>query len=215
MHVSDTINRAARRLPSWLIYIGSLGYAGWMLWLGLNNQLGAEPVKALEHALGEAALYFLVGGLAITPLRRFTGVNLLKFRRAAGLACFFFVTMHLMTWAVLDVQRLDRVWADIVKRPYITVGMVAFVLLVPLAVTSNNLSVRRLGVRWRKLHMLLYPAAILGGVHYVLLSKGFQIRPLVFLLVILVLVALRWDRLKPVLSRARSRIIRIRRQIRG
>ena len=91
--------------------------------------VAAEPVKALEHALGEAALYLLVAGLAVTPLRRLAGINLLKFRRAIGLACFFFVVLHLLTWAVLDVQRLDRVWADIVKRPYITVGMAAMMLV--------------------------------------------------------------------------------------
>ncbi len=145
MDVVGPLNSALRRIPAWPIYVISLGYAGWLLWLGIENRLGAEPVKALEHALGEAALYLLVAGLAVTPLRRHAGVNLLKYRRAIGLACFFFVTVHLLTWAVLDVQRLDRVWADILKRPYITVGMVAFVALIPLAVTSNNWSVRRLG----------------------------------------------------------------------
>lgn len=187
-----TLNSLARHVPAWLIYLGVVGYAGWLLWLGIDNRLGAEPVKALEHALGEAALYLLVIGLAITPLRERLGLNLLKFRRAIGLACFFFVTLHLLTWAVLDVQGLDRVWADIVKRPYITVGMAAFALLIPLAVTSNILSVRALGPRWRKLHRLVYPAAVLGGVHYALLVKGFQLRPLIFLMVILALLALRW-----------------------
>jgi sulfoxide reductase heme-binding subunit YedZ len=170
----------------------SLCYAGWLLWLGIDNRLGAEPVKALEHALGEAALYLLVAGLAVSPLRRMAGVNLLKFRRAIGLACFFFVALHLLTWAVLDVQRLDRVWADIVKRPYITVGMAAFVLLVPLAVTSNDWAVRKMGAAWRKLHLLVYPAAILGAVHYVMLVKGFQLRPLIFLLVVCALLAMRF-----------------------
>src|SRR6056297_3707454 len=184
MGLRDGINGGLRVVPAWPIYLGSLGYAGWLLWLGLNNQLGAEPVKALEHALGEAALYLLVAGLAITPLRRLVGINLLKFRRAIGLACFFFVVMHLLTWAVLDVQRLDRVWADIVKRPYITVGMAGFLLLLPLAVTSNTWSVRKLGPLWMKLHKMVYPAAILGGVHYVMLVKGWQVRPMVFLAMI-------------------------------
>ena len=132
-----------------------------------------------------------MAGLAVTPLRRHAGVNLLKYRRAIGLACFFFVTVHLLTWAVLDVQRLDRVWADIVKRPYITVGMVAFVALIPLAVTSNNWSVRRLGARWRKLHKLAYPIGVLGAVHYLLLIKGWQLKPMFFLALILLLLALR------------------------
>jgi len=189
--VVGPLNSALRRIPAWPIYVISLSYAGWLLWLGIENRLGAEPVKALEHALGEAALYLLVAGLAVTPLRRHAGVNLLKFRRAIGLACFFFVALHLLTWAVLDVQRLDRVWADIVKRPYITVGMVAFVALIPLAATSNNWSVRRLGARWRKLHKLAYPIGVMGAVHYLLLVKGWQLKPMFFLALILLLLALR------------------------
>lgn len=191
MGLRDGINGGLRAVPAWPIYLGSLGYAGWLLWLGISDRLGAEPVKALEHALGEAALYLLVAGLAITPLRRLVGINLLKFRRAIGLACFFFVVMHLLTWAVLDVQRLDRVWADIVKRPYITVGMAALLLMIPLAVTSNNWSMRRLGPVWRKLHLLVYPAAVLGAVHYLMLVKGIQLRPILFLILILGLLTLR------------------------
>lgn len=196
----DLINGVLRRIPPWALYLGGFAYAVWLLGLGLRNQLGAEPVKALEHALGEAALYLLVVGLAISPLRERLGLNLLKFRRAIGLSCFIFLTLHLLTWAVLDVQRLDHVWADIVKRPYITVGMAAFALLIPLAVTSNTFSVRTLGSRWRKLHRLVYPAAVLGGVHYALLVKGFQIKPLIFLMVTLALLALRWPvrRTRPV-----------------
>ena len=197
MSVTDTINKALRRLPAWPIYPASLAYALWLWWLGLTGGLGAEPIRALERAEGRAALYLLVAGLAITPLRRYLGLNLLKFRRAIGLAFFFFVLLHLVTWAVLDVQRLDRVWADIVKRPYITIGMVGFVLLIPLAVTSNNWSVRKLGAAaWRRLHQLTYVAAILGGTHYVMLVKGWQPRPLVFMAIIAVLLAMRviWAR---------------------
>jgi len=183
----STFNSALRHVPAWPVYPLSAGYAAWMFWRGLTGQLGADPVKALEHGLGEAALYTLVAGLAITPLRRLAGVNLLKFRRAMGLACFFFVVTHLLTWALLDVQRMTEVWADIVKRPYITVGMAAFILLIPLAATSNNWSVGRLGPVWRKLHWLVYPAALLGALHYVLLAKGLQLKPLMFLGVVIVL----------------------------
>ena len=192
MPVLDPINAGLRRIPAFPIYVVSLVYAGWLFWLGLTGGLGADPVKKLEHAYGEAGLYLLVAGLCVTPLRRVLGLNLMKYRRAIGLACFFFITLHLMVWAVLDVQRLDRVWADIVKRPYITVGMAAFLLLVPLAITSNTWSVRRLGPLWARLHRLVYPAAILGGVHYLMLVKGWQIRPMIFLLVIVVLVAWRY-----------------------
>lgn len=191
MNVAAAINGPFRAVPPWLIYVASLGYALWLFWLGLDNQLGANPVEALEHAYGEMALYLLVTGLAITPLRRVTGVNLLKFRRAVGLSCFFFVVVHLLVWAVLDVQALDRVWKDILKRPYITVGMAGFVLMLPLAMTSNYWSVRRMGAAWRKLHRLTYIVAILGGVHYLMLVKGWQTRPMVFLAVILGLLLLR------------------------
>lgn len=191
MSLGPGINGTLRKIPAWPIYLGSVAYAGWMLWLGINNQLGAEPVKALEHALGEAALYMLVLSLAVTPLRRHTGISLFKFRRAIGLSCFLFLCFHFLTWAVLDVQRLDRVWADIVKRPYITVGMAGFLLLLPLAVTSNTASVRRMGRTWSRLHKLVYPAAILAGLHYVMLVKGLQLRPLFFLAVILILLSLR------------------------
>ncbi|MEL7116182.1 MAG: protein-methionine-sulfoxide reductase heme-binding subunit MsrQ [Pseudomonadota bacterium] len=193
MQLSGPINRGLARIPPPLIYGLAFAYAAWMLWLGVTNQLGADPVKVLEHAMGEAALYMLVAGLAVTPLRQVTKVNLLKFRRAIGVTCFFFVVLHLVVWAVLDVQRLGAVWADIVKRPYITVGMAGFALLLPLALTSNNWSIKTLGaVAWRKLHTLVYPAAILGGVHYLMQAKGFQLKPVFFLFVILALVAWRF-----------------------
>ena len=146
---------------------------------------------ALEHELGELALQLLIAGLCITPLRRHAGVNLLKFRRAVGLMAFFYVALHLLVWLLLDIQDPARIWADIVKRPYITIGMAGFVLLVPLALTSNNWSVRRLGPRWRKLHKLTYLAVILGGIHYIWLVKGIQIEPLVYMAVILGLLSLR------------------------
>ncbi len=192
MPIIEGANKALRLVPAWLIYPASFAYAAWLVWLGATGGLGAEPIKALEHALGRPALYLLVAGLMITPLRQMPGLDLLKFRRAIGLSCFFFVCLHLLVWLVLDVQALDRIWADIVKRPYVTVGMTAFGLMIPLAVTSNNWSLRKLGpVRWRKLHKLIYPAAVLGGVHYLLLVKGWQLRPMVFLAVILLLLALR------------------------
>lgn len=145
----------------------------------------------MEHALGERGLQLLILGLAITPLRRHAGLNLLKFRRAIGLLTFFYILLHLLVWLVLDVQILSQIWADILKRPYITIGMAGFVVMLPLAATSNNLSVRRLGRRWQKLHKATYAVAILGAVHYVMLAKGFQIEPLVYLCVVLLLLGLR------------------------
>ena len=185
------INGVSRRLPPWLFYMVAPLPVAWFLYLGFTGGLGVEPIRALEHKLGELGLQILLLVLAITPLRRYAGLNLLRFRRALGLVAFFYITLHLLVWLVLDVQIPAQIWADIVKRPYITIGMLAFVLMIPLALTSNNPSVRRLGKRWRKLHWLTYPAVLLGSLHFVLLAKGFQIEPLLYLGATVLLLALR------------------------
>lgn len=191
MTVIDHVNATARRLPTWVVYIVCALPAPWLLYLGITGGLGVEPIKELEHRLGELAIQFLVAGLAITPLRRHVGLNLMKFRRAVGLITFYYVTLHLATWLFLDVQIMSQIWADILKRPYITVGMLAFLLMLPLALTSNDWSVRRLGPTWRQLHKLVYFAAILGALHFMWLAKGFQLEPLMYLAAIVVLLALR------------------------
>lgn len=186
------INTALRRVPTWPVYVIGALVPVWYLWLGLTGGLGVEPIKELEHRLGLLALQMLIATLAVTPLRRVTGIALIRYRRALGLLTFYYVTCHLLVWLVLDVQLPGQIWKDIVKRPYITIGMAAFVLLVPLAATSGNWAIRRLGpARWRRLHQLSYVAAILGGIHFMMLSKGFQIEPLVYLGAILGLLALR------------------------
>jgi len=188
---ADRINGAARRVPVWALWLMGLAPAVWFFYLGMTGGLGAEPVKALEHELGRIALQLVVGGLAVTPLRRHLGVNLMRFRRAVGLLAFTYVSLHLSVWLFLDVQDAARIWADIVKRPFVTVGFAAFLLMIPLMLTSNDLSLRRLGPGWRRLHRLVYPAAVLGAVHFIWLSKGFQIEPLLYLAAILGLLALR------------------------
>ncbi|WP_299367422.1 protein-methionine-sulfoxide reductase heme-binding subunit MsrQ [uncultured Tateyamaria sp.] len=189
--IVDRINKAARWVPTWAVYIVYTIPVPVLLYLGMTNGLGRDPVKALEHELGEIALQLLIIGLCISPLRKMLGINLIKFRRTIGVLAFTYVALHLLVWAILDVQSLERVWADILKRPYITIGMAAFVLMIPLAVTSNNRSVRSLGPTWRKLHLLTYPVALLAAIHYVWLAKGFQLEPLVYLTVILALLAYR------------------------
>lgn len=189
--IADRLNRLARRVPAAVLYVLGLVQALWLFYLGATGGLGVEPIKALEHELGEIALQLVIAGLCITPLRRFAGINLLKFRRALGLVAFFFVTLHLLVWLVLDVQLPALIWADILKRPYVTVGMLAFALMIPLAMTSNGWSVRRLGARWRKLHRLTYAVAVLGGIHFLWLVKGFQIEPILYLAAIVLLLALR------------------------
>lgn len=183
MIITQRINTSLKRIPAWPLYIAGPLPAIWLYYLGLTNRLGADPVKAIEQQLGLIGLQLIVAGLVITPLRRFIGLNLVKFRRAIGLLAFFYVTVHLLTWLVVDTQ-LDwaYIWMDIVKRPYITIGMTGFLLLLPLAVTSNTVSIRRLGgATWNKLHRLAYAAALAGALHYVWLVKGWQTEPLVYL----------------------------------
>jgi sulfoxide reductase heme-binding subunit YedZ len=198
----DGINRWARKVPVWAIWVLYLLPAPILLYMGATGGLGREPISALEHEYGEIALQLLIIGLCITPLRRFFGINLLKFRRAFGLLAFTYLVFHMLVWAVLDVQVVSQMWADIVKRPYITVGMAAFLMLLPLALTSNNASVRAMGAGWRKLHMLVYPATFLGAVHFVMVQKVWEAEPLIYAAVILGLVALRLPQMRAKLSRA-------------
>ncbi|MFU8779086.1 MAG: protein-methionine-sulfoxide reductase heme-binding subunit MsrQ [Roseovarius sp.] len=197
MGLRDRINGLARRVPVWAVWGLGLTPAVWAFYLGLTGGLGAEPIKALERALGETALQLVILGLCLTPLRRHLGVNLIRFRRAVGLLAFTHVFLHLLVWLVLDVQIWAQIRADILKRPYVTVGFSAFLLMSPLALTSNDWSVRRLGPRWRALHRLTYGVAVLAAVHFIWLSKGFQIEPLVYLAVILALLGLRWRPMGP------------------
>ncbi|MGB0798030.1 MAG: protein-methionine-sulfoxide reductase heme-binding subunit MsrQ [Planktomarina sp.] len=193
--ISQTINTWVRKLPTWVLYV-ILPLPGlFTFYSGLTGNLGAEPINALERELGEYALKLLIVGLAITPLLKFAGINLIKFRRAIGVVAFGYVFVHLLVWLVLDVGILSQIWADILKRPYVTVGMAGFALMIPLAVTSNNWSLRKMGATWRKLHKLTYAVAVLGGLHFMMLSKGFQIEPLVYLLIIVLFLVARGRKL--------------------
>ncbi len=199
--VVDRTNQWVRHVPAWVVYtLGALP-APWLFYLGLTGGLGVEPVRALEREYGELALKLVIAALVVSPLRRFAGLNLLRFRRAIGLLGFFYVCCHLLVWLVLDVQDPGRIWADIVKRPFITVGMAAFLFMIPLAITSNDLSVRQMGPNWRRLQKLVFPVAALGGAHFVMQAKGFQLEPLLYFAGIVLLVLLR---LLPVGSVRRS-----------
>jgi sulfoxide reductase heme-binding subunit YedZ len=193
-----------RRVPTWTVYLALMGPAIWYASLAFTGGLGADPSRKLEHAMGLWALRILLAGLAVTPLRQLTGLNLVRFRRVIGLAGFSYVVLHLLTYAVLDLE-LD--WAtmvqDIVRRPYITIGMLAFVLLVPLAVTSTNAMIRKLGPKaWTRLHMLIYPIVILGALHFLLLQKTIQVETLTYLAIAVVLVG--WRLLPKRAPRART-----------
>lgn len=192
--IAAGINRIARHVPAWPIYIVGAVLPVWLFWQATTGGLGVDPVKAIEHRLGLWGLKLLVVVLCITPLRRHAGVNLLKYRRALGLLTFFYIALHFLTWIVLDMGLL---WAqalgDIAKRPYITVGMIGLLSMIPPAVTSNNWSVRTLGpARWRSWHRLTYVAALAGAIHYLWLVKAWPVEPFVYLGAILALLVLRF-----------------------
>jgi sulfoxide reductase heme-binding subunit YedZ len=188
----DSFNGYTRRLPTWAVYLtGALPF-GLLVYGALTGGLGADPVKALELELGEWGLRFLIASLAVTPLMTY-GVRLLKFRRALGLLGFFYVLTHFLTWMILDLALLwGQIGSELYKRPFIIVGFAAFVLLVPLAATSWNGAIRRMGAAsWKKLHKLAYPAILAGGIHYVMIGKVYTAESLIYLAIILGLLGLR------------------------
>ncbi|MDH2327952.1 protein-methionine-sulfoxide reductase heme-binding subunit MsrQ [Cereibacter sp. SYSU M97828] len=189
------VNQALRPIPGWVVYPLGLLPLAWLVVRGALGDLGVDPVKEVEHALGLTALQFLVGGLAITPLRWITGVNLIRYRRAVGLVAFFYVVLHLAVWLLLDIQlRWGEIGADILRRPYITIGMLGFALMIPLAATSNNAAIRRLGAKWRVLHRLTYLAALTGAVHFMLVVKAWPTEPMLYLGSVGILLAFRMVR---------------------
>lgn len=186
------VNQALRPIPGWVIYPLALLPLLWLVARGVLGDLGVDPVKEVEHSLGLTALQLLVIGLAMSPLRWMTGVNLIRYRRAVGLMAFFYVVLHLAVWLLLDIQlRWGEIWADILRRPYITIGMLGFAVMIPLAITSNNASIRKLGKRWRVLHRLTYLAALAGGVHFLMVVKAWPAEPLLYLGGIVALLLLR------------------------
>ena len=157
------------------------------------NKLGPEPVKEITHFTGEWTLIFICLTLSMSPLKRFTNWNMwVSFRRMLGLFVFFYATLHLLTYIGLD-YRFD--WSpilnDVVKKKYIFIGFAAWILLLPLAITSSRKMVILLKNNWKKLHRLIYIIAIFGSLHYIWLSKTIFFKPLIYFTIILVLLALR------------------------
>ena len=149
----------------------------------LHNRLGANPVEFLQHATGDWILRFLVFTLAITPLRKLLNLpDLIRFRRMLGLFAFFYACLHFFTYLGPDQSfNLSAMWKDVAKRPFITVGFLGFVLLIPLALTSTTGWIRRLGgKRWQMLHRAIYISAIAGVVHYYWLVKSDVRKPLFY-----------------------------------
>ncbi len=162
----------------------------------LGDQLGTDPVAQLEHRTGIWALRLLLATLAITPLRRITGrAGLVRYRRMLGLFAFFYACVHLTTYLVIDLGGYwSQLLTEIAKRPYMTVGFSAWLLLVPLAVTSTRGMMRRLGRRWQHLHRLVYLSALLAALHFLWLVKADHREPLAYLAILttLLLARVRW-----------------------
>lgn len=183
----------ALRLAVWLLAGGPLL---WLAWLVAGGRLGPNPVEFLEHYSGDWALRLLLVTLALTPLRRWSGrAEVLRVRRLLGLWAFVWICLHFATYLTFDLEWSAALLAeDLVERTYITLGFAAWLLLLPLALTSTRGWQRRLGRRWRSLHRLVYPAALLGALHFLWLVKADVREPLVYLGLLAVLLAARLPR---------------------
>lgn len=150
-----------------------LGWNTWLLYSGAGGDLGINPIETLTHQTGQWALRLLLVTLAITPIRRLTGWNaIIRFRRMLGLYAFFYAILHLSVWIVFDhFFTLSTMVEDIAKRPFITMGTLALLLMLPLALTSTTWAIRRLGRRWQQLHRLVYASAIAAVVHFIWKEK--------------------------------------------
>lgn len=193
-------NRKLKRLSMpWLklfkplVFLLCLYPLGFLVFGAFNNLLGANPVEAMTRTTGDWTLYFLLITLTVTPLRKLSGWSwLLRYRRMLGLFAFFYGCMHFLTYVWFDqFFDLGDIVADIIKRPFITVGFICLLALLPLAVTSTNKMMRRLGRNWKRLHQLIYPIAGLGVLHYFMMVKADYKQPLIIGLILAALLGYR------------------------
>ena len=176
-----------------VVFVASLAPLGWLLTRALTDRLTANPIEDITLTTGIWALNFLVITLAVTPARRLTGLNrLIQYRRMLGLFTFFYAVLHVSTWVVLDLFfAWELILEDIAKRPFITMGMVAFLSMVPLALTSTRGWIRRLGKRWQLLHRLVYVSAVAAAIHYLWKVKVIIGSPVYYAAIIAALLAFR------------------------
>lgn len=160
-----------------------------LLWAAFNNSLGANPVETLTFETGDWTLRFLLITLSMTPLRQWTGQgSFIRFRRLLGLYTFFYLSCHFTIWFIADHSLdLAAMIEDIIKRPYITLGFSALILMLPLAITSNQAMIRRLGKKWKSLHQLVYLILALGVLHFIWLVKADYLEPTIYAIIALVL----------------------------
>lgn len=178
----------------WALYAVGLLPAAWTFYLGATDQLGADPVKTFELFLGLWTIRFLILTLAVSPARDLLGWNYLRYRRALGLLTFYYALMHFTVYMVLDqAMDLSAVVDDVLKRPFIMFGMAGLALLVPLAVTSNNFSIRKMGMKWIWLHKLIYIIAAAGALHFALSTKILDLEQYIYVgLIILMILYRSW-----------------------
>lgn len=219
-----TTHQALRLIVKPVVFVAALGPVAWLTWAGLTGNLSVNPLSDLTNETGLWAIRFLCLSLAVTPLRRLTGWNaVITFRRMLGLYAFFYGALHFLVYTIVDrFAGLDfpdgivawstarnlamSVGEDIYKRPFITIGFTALMLMLPLAVTSTKGWIRRLGKRWAALHRLAYVAGIAAVVHYYWLVKADISSPLRYAAILAVLFGVRvyWARVRPMLAAARS-----------
>jgi len=182
-----------------LVFAAALVPAGLLAWDGVHGGLGAEPIRELQFRTGWWSLAFLLITLGVTPVRRLSGWNeLIKVRRMLGLFAFFYAVLHFTNYLAVDqFFAWSEIGKDIAKRPWITVGLTALVLLIPLAATSNAYLTRKLGKRWGPLHRLVYLATALGVLHFLWLVKKDTREPITFGLILVALLAFRLQRRRP------------------
>ena len=159
----------------------------------INNTLGANPTEAMTRTTGDWALYFLLMTLAVTPLRQLLGQGwLIRYRRMLGLFVFFYACVHFLTYVWFDqFFNVSEIVSDIIKRPFITVGFLCLLLLLPLALTSSNKMVRRLKKNWKRLHQLVYVISLLAVLHYFMMTRADYLQPIIVLCILLLLLAYR------------------------
>ncbi len=176
-----------------VIWISALLPIARLFWLGLNDDLGANPIEFVEHSTGTWALVFLLISLSMTPIRLITGlVWPIQLRRLLGLWMFFYACLHITAYVWLDFAFMwDEIFKDVAKHPRILVGFAAFVLAVPLAATSNSWMIKKLKTNWKKLHKLVYLIAILAVVHFWMLVKKDITEPFFYAVVLVILLAIR------------------------
>ena len=179
-----------------LVFLICLLPLGTLAWQGIHGSLGANPIEELTHSTGDWALRMLLITLAITPLRQLTGLNwIIRFRRMLGLYAFFYAILHLACYVWLDqFFNWSEIINDVIKRPYITVGFAAFILLIPLAATSTQWMIRKLKRRWALLHRSVYVIAVLGVTHFFWLVKADYREPIIYATVLTLLLVYRLGR---------------------